>query len=232
MPFYVLFYDIPDFFIFSVHLLELFKLPHSQILLIFLRFSSYSSFKLPVLAAAPDIKHPFSRISPINLPYFTQKPTAIRGNPSQYPPFYTAKPPKTLLYPPPTPKTPVFPLKNPPNPYFFRFFILFPQKFRILSTFNTGRFNPLLFPIFPDFQEIIKFPALSLFSPISWPKTPENPIFPPKPPFFHRNPNFSIKSFPVLTPSYFPRKYLFLIKFLPYCLLRTIHIVNSSILKY
>ena len=38
---------------------------------------------------------------------------------------------------------------------------------------------------------MIKFPALSYFSPISWLKSHENPVFPEKSPFFHQNPNFS-----------------------------------------
>ena len=53
----------------------------------------------------------------------------------------------------------------------------FCRKFRISSTFNTSRFNPLLFLIFSDFPEMPKFPALPYFSPIYWPKTHENPIF-------------------------------------------------------
>ena len=77
--------------------------------------------------------------------------------------------------------------------------ILFHQKFRILSTFNAGRFDSLLFPIFPDFPEMIKFPALPYFFPISWLKSHENPIFPPKPPFFHYKPHQK-PSFPHTSP--------------------------------
>ena len=127
-------------------------------------------------------------------PYFTQKPPLIKVNPSKYPPFPPQNPPKPYFLSPKTPKNPPFSLKNPPNPYFFRFSILFHPKFRIFETFNAGRFNSLLFPIFPDFPEIIKFPALPYFSPISWSKTHENPNFPPYTPPFPRKPlSFSQK---------------------------------------
>ena len=121
---------------------------------------------------------------PAKSPYFTQNPHQLRKI-LQNTPFYPPKSSKILLFIPQTPENPFFPLKNPANPYFFRFFIFFHQKSRIFSSFNTGCFNSLLFPIFPDFPEIIKFPALLHFFPISWPKSHENPIFQKKPPFFH-----------------------------------------------
>ena len=129
-------------------------------------FFIYFSFKSPVLAAAPDIQHPFFRISPVKPPILPKNHPQL-GEILQNTPLCPLKSSKTLLFIPQTPENPIFPLKTLPNPYFFRFFILFHQKSRILSTFHTGRFDSLLFPIFSDFQEIIKFPALSYFSPIS-----------------------------------------------------------------
>ena len=58
----------------------------------------FYSFQLPVLAAAPDIQHPFSPHFPVKYPYFTQKLSAIKENPSKTPPFYPLKSSKILLF--------------------------------------------------------------------------------------------------------------------------------------
>ena len=131
-----------------------------------LYISIYFFLKSPVLAAAPDIKHPFSRISPLNPPILPKDPRQL-GEILQNTPLFIPQNPRNPTFYPLNPPKLTFSLKTLQTPYFFRFSILFHQKFEILCPFYAGRFTPLLFPIFPDFQEIIKFPALPYFFPIS-----------------------------------------------------------------
>ena len=73
---------------------------------------------LPVLAAAPDIQYPFSRISPANTPILPKNPRQL-GEILQKTPLFYPKIIKNPTFYPPNLRKPHFSLKNLLNPHFF-----------------------------------------------------------------------------------------------------------------
>ena len=77
---------------------------------LFIYFTPYLSLKLPVLAAAPDIPRPFSRISPANAPIYP-KTIPNYGKSLKILPFLPRNHLKPYFLPPETPENPIFPPK-------------------------------------------------------------------------------------------------------------------------
>ena len=120
--------------------------------IILYKLSLFSFFKSPVLAAAPDIQPPYSRISLSNLPILPENPTQLREILQNPPIFY----PKTLQHPifyPPKPRKPHFSLKKPHKSPIFSdfsyFFIKNPRFYRHLTP-------AALLPYFSLFSSIFR----------------------------------------------------------------------------
>ena len=101
-----------------------FKTPYNPYLSYIYTFFYLTS---PVLAAAPDIKHPFSRISPLTPPILPKNRPQL-GEILQNAPLFYPKIIKNPTFYPLNPQKPRFSLKKPPKPLFFPIFHTFSSK--------------------------------------------------------------------------------------------------------
>ena len=145
------------------------------------------TYNLPVLAAAPDSKSPFSRISPSTTPILLKNPTQLREI-LQTTPFLYPQLSENPTFPPLAPRKPHFSLKKPPKtPLFSDFSYFFIKNSGFQGHFTPAALIPyfsLFFPIFRKSSNSRLFPTFPRF-------IDQKPM---KTPFFNKTHHFSTKT--------------------------------------